>query len=292
MKPQGKCAGAGTLVVPRRILLAVLLSSLLTPYSLLVTPPANAEPLVIAASPSMKAPVETLAHAFEGTHPDVKMRVYYDTGLELRWTIAGMENKVGQKTYFIGTGPIHLIAPGGDELLTRLEQKYYVLPGTRRPYAAVPLVLVVPVQLVEAPSSFEELANDAAVKRIAIADPALTELGRQTMELFRALGIAESVQGRLDIAAETRGVLSHVLNGQADVGVIFGPDAYREQERVRVVDVAAEGKLKPTVHSMAMERYCPNRALCQEFLDFIQTEEAQILLKRLGYARAPQAQAR
>ena len=251
-----------------------------------------AEPLVIAASPSMKTPVEALARAFEATHPDVKARIYYDTGLELRWTIAGMENKSGQKTYFIGSGPIHLVAPGGDELLTRLEQKYYVLPGTRRPYAAVPLVLVVPVELVEAPSSFEDLANEAAVKRIAIADPALTELGRQTMELFRGLGIAESLQSRLDVAAEARGVLSHLLNGQADVGVIFGPDAYREQERVRVVAVAADGMTKPTVHSMAMERYCPNRDLCQEFLEFIQTEEAQPLLKRLGYTRVPRAASR
>src|SRR2546425_7985985 len=189
MKPQGKCADAGTLVVPRRFLLAVLLSSLLTPYSLLATPPANAEPLVIAASPSMKAPVETLAHAFEGTHPDVKVRVYYDTGLELLWTIAGMENKVGQKTYFICTGPIHLIAPGGDELLTRLEQKYYVLPGTRRPYATVSLVLVVPESLVDAPLSFDALAQDSRI-RVAVADPMLTVVGQKTDELLKALGIA------------------------------------------------------------------------------------------------------
>lgn len=264
-----------------------------SPHASRLTPDAwAAEPLVIAASPSMKAPVESLARAFEATHPDVKVRIYYDTGLELRWTVAGMQNKVGEKTYFVGSGPIHLIAPGGDELLTRLEQKYYVLPGTRRPYAAVPLVLVVPEQLVEAPSSFEDLAKESTVKRIAIADPVLTELGRQTMELFRALGIAESMRDRLDIAAETRGVLSHVLNGQADVGVIFGPDAYREQERVRVVAVAAEGKARPTVHSMAMERYCPNRGLCQEFLEFIQTEEAQTLLIGLGYARAPRTRTR
>lgn len=241
-----------------------------------------AESLIIAASPSMKIPVEALGRAFEAKRPDVRVQVYYDTGLDLRRTVAGMENNPRGR-YFIGSGPIHLIAPGGDELITRLEQKYYVLPGTRRPYAAVPLVLVVPVQLVEAPSSFESIANDGAVKRIAIADPTLTELGRQTMELLRALGIADSVKGRLDVAAETRGVLDHVLSGQADVGIIFGPDAYREQERVRVVTVSVAEKAKPTVHSMAMERYCPNRALCEEFLTFTQSPDAQRVVKQLGY---------
>jgi len=276
---RGKIHGRG-----QGLRLLVMLTFLLTPCSLVA-----AEPFVIAASPSMKAPVDALARAFEERHPDVKARIYYDTGLEMRWTIAGMQNKAGPQTYFIGSGPIHVIAPGGDELLTRLETKYYVLPGTRRPYAAVPLVLVVPVQLVEAPSSFAELANESVVKRIAIADPVLTELGRQTMDLFRGLGIAGSVEGRLDIAAEAGGVLSHLLNGQADVGVIFGPEAHREQERVRVVAVAPEGKVKPTMHSMAMERYCPNRDLCLKFLDFIQTEEAQSLVTRLGYSRVPQA---
>jgi molybdate transport system substrate-binding protein len=243
----------------------------------------HAEPLVIAASPSMKAPVEALGRAFEASHSNVEVRVYYDSGLDLRRTIAGMQNNTTGK-YFIESGPIHIIAPGGDELITRLEQKYYVLPGTRKAYAAVPLVLVVPVTLSEAPSSFEDLGTNPSVKRIAIADPILTELGRQSMELLGALGLAESVKGRLDIAAESRGVLDHVLNGQADVGVIFGPEAHREQERVRVIAVAPRDKIKPTIHSMAMQRYCPNRALCAEFLDFIQTAEAQNLVKGMGFA--------
>ena len=248
----------------------------LTPHAL------ASEPLVIAASPSMKVPVEALARAFEATHPDVKARIYYDTGLELRWAIAGMENKVGQKTYFIGSGPIHLIAPGGDELITRLETKYYVLPDTKRPYAAVPLTLVVPVTLVEAPASFEELGKGATY-RIAIADPVLTELGRQTRQLFEALGIADDVKGRLDVASDARGVLDHLLYGQADVGIIFGPDAVKEQERIRVVATAGKPTFEPTMHSMAMERYCPNRSLCEEFLSFIQSPEAEKVVKSLGY---------
>jgi molybdate transport system substrate-binding protein len=237
------------------------------------------EPLIIAASPSMKGPIEALARSFEKAHPRVTVKVYYDTGLNLRQTVAAQQN-IGK--YFIGTGPIHLIAPGGDELITRLETKYYVLPETRRPYAAVPLVLAVPVALVEAPSSFEELGKGAKY-RIAIADPTLTELGSQTRQLFTSLGIADDVKGRLDVASDARGVLDHLLLGQADVGIIFGPDAVKEQERVRVVATAGKPSFEPTIHSMAMERYCPNRSLCEEFLVFIQSPEAQAVLKSLGY---------
>ncbi len=238
--------------------------------------PAAAESLVIAASPSLKAPLEALGRAFEATHPEVKVQLYFNTGLDLRWTIAAMENSLmGQ--YFIGRGPIHLIAPGGDELIARLEQKYYVLPGTKRTYAREQLVLVVPEQLVEAPASFADIQTK--VKRLAVADPERTVLGQQTRSLLDSLGIRR----QLDMATDARGVLDHLLSGQADAGIIFGHDAVREQERVRVVAVAETG-YAPTVHSMAMERYCPNRNLCDEYLAFIQSVEAQKILKGLGYA--------
>jgi molybdate transport system substrate-binding protein len=240
------------------------------------------EPLVIAASPSLSAPVEALAQAFEARRPDVTVFVYYDSGLDLRRTIAAMENHPrGQ--YFIGTGPIHLVAPGGDELITRLQQKYYVLPGTKRTYASERLVVVVPESLVDAPASLEALAQDART-RVAVADPVLTIPGRKTHELFSALGLTEALQGRLDVAADARGVLDHLLSGQADVGIISGPDAIEESQRVRVAFAAPDIGYTPVVHSMAMERYCPNRRLCEEFLQFIATAEAQAVLKRVGYA--------
>jgi len=239
------------------------------------------EPLVIAGSPSLATPLEALSRAFEASHQNVKVRLYFDSGLDLRRTIAAMQNHpTGQ--YFIGSGPIHLIAPGGDELITRLEQKQYVLPQTRRPYATVSLVLVVPESLVDAPSSFEALAQDTRI-RAAVADPRLTVVGQKTNELLKALGIAEAMKGRLDMATDAHAVLDHVLNGQADVGIIFGPDAYDSRGRVRVVALASEQGISPIIHSLAMERYCPNRPLCEEFLAFSQSPEARSILKGLGY---------
>ena len=248
------------------------------------------ESLVIATSPSMRIPVEALGRLFEKTHPDVKVQIYFDSGLDLRRTIAGMENNPrGQ--FFIGSGPLHLVAPGGDELITRLEQKYYVLPGTKRPYAEVPLVMVVPEALVDAPASIEALASNEKL-RIAIGDPNLTTLGQETKQLLTTLGVWSSVERRLDEASDTRSVLDHLLNGQADVGILFGPDAVQESQRIRIVAIAQRDKVSPIIHSMAMERYCPNRKLCEEFLNFIQSAEAQAELKRLGFTSPASLQAR
>ncbi|HJR76243.1 MAG TPA: molybdate ABC transporter substrate-binding protein [Nitrospiraceae bacterium] len=238
------------------------------------------ESFVIAASPSLRGVIEQLSTAFERSHPDVRVKLYFNRGLEMRQTIAALENSMVER-YFIGTGPIHLVAPGGDELITRLEMKYYVLPGTKRSYAQDQLVLVVPESLVDAPESLEAMSRSTA--RLAVAEPARTRLGKQTQGALDALGLALSFKGRVDEATDSRGVVDHVLSGEADAGIIYGHEAAKDQERLRVVAIIKEG-YQPTVHSMAMERYCPNRRLCDEFLDHIQSAEAQSIVRRAGYA--------
>ncbi len=240
---------------------------------------ASAESFVIAASPSVRVPLEALARAFETAHADVRVYLSYERGLDLRRTIAQLENE-GLKV--AEHGPVHLVAPGGDELLTRLAQKQYVLPETRTVYATIPLVMVVPESLIEAPASFESIAQDPRW-RVAVADPAITPLGQETAVCLESMGIARTLASRLDVAVDARGVLDHVLRGEADVGILFGPDAVQEQERVRVVAVAPAGHHRPRIYAMAMERSCPNRTLCTEFLSFARTPTAQDLLRRLGY---------
>ena len=238
------------------------------------------ETLVIAASPSLKGVLQQLGDGFEQSHPGVRVQLYFDTGLGLRQTIAAMENSMIGR-YFIGTGPIHLIAPGGDELITRLERRYYVVPDTQRPYALDQLVLVVPESLVEAPDSLQAVGGRTV--RLAIADPTRTRLGTQTGEMLRSLGLDEALTGRLDVATDAQGVIDHVLSGQADAGILYGHEAAKAQDRLRVTAVIEKG-YKPTVHSMVMERYCPNRQLCEEFLAFIQSSEGRAIVRKAGHA--------
>jgi len=247
-----------------------------------ISPIPAIETLVIAGSPSIGGLLKALGTAFEAKHPEVKVQIHQAPGLELRQLIATMENRDRNK-YFIGSGPIHIVAPGGDELITRLAWRYYVLPETRTPYSTESLVLAVPESLVDAPSSFEALTKDRRI-RIAVADPKLTVLGQRTEEFLRTLaGDRTTWADRLDVATDAKGVLDHLLYGKADVAIVFGPDAAREAKRVRVTAEAPEEFDRPVTHSMVIERFCPNRGLCEEFLAFVRTPEAETIIKELGY---------
>ncbi|HEU4683494.1 MAG TPA: substrate-binding domain-containing protein [Nitrospira sp.] len=239
------------------------------------------EHLVIAGSPSLAAPLKALADAFEAKRAGVKIKLHFASGLELRQMISAMQNRQGNK-HFIGSGPIHIVAPGGEELISRLEMKHYALPQHRTQYAAASLVLAVPESLVEAPESFEAMARDRRL-RIAVAHPSLTVLGQRTAEVLRALGGTELWEGRLDIATDAKSVLDHLLNGQADIAIVFGPEAMREESRIRIAAKVPAYLDKPVSYSMTMDRFCPNRTLCHEFLQFSRSPEAGQLLSRLGY---------
>ncbi|WP_181416654.1 molybdate ABC transporter substrate-binding protein [Nitrospira lenta] len=249
-----------------------------TPVRSSVREAGAARVLVIVTSPTMEEAIVQLGRVFEASHPDVRVQLSVDTSLDLRRTVAAMENR-GRS--FIGSGPIHLVVPGGDEVITRMEQKYYLLPEAKALYATERLVLVVPESLSEAPESFEALATMPDV-RIAIADQK-TRLGVETSRLLSALGIDGAERARIDLANDQAGILDHLLSGQADVGIMFGQDAVRAQQRVRVVVAAPTGLYRPIPHSIAMERYCPDRPLCEEFLRFVTSPDGQSVLKRLGY---------
>lgn len=183
-----------------------------------------------------------------------------------------------------GRGPVHIVAPGGDELITRLAQKQYVLPETRTLYATRPLVLVVPESLVEAPAGFEAALSGGGW-RVAVADPAMTPLGQETGDCIASMGLARVA--RLDVAIDARAVLDHVLRGEADAGIVFGPEAAQERDRVRVVAAAPVEHHRPQVLSMAVERQCPSRTRCEEFLAFVRSVTARELLAQLGYGPPP-----
>ncbi len=248
---------------------------------------AAGESLVIAVSPGLKAPLAAIGKAFEARRPDVKVRLHVEPALDLRRTVASMENNLMVNIHR-GRGLIHLIAPGGDELLTRLDSKNYIRPESRRVYAVEPLVLVAPESVVEAPASFESLAQDGRL-RVVIADPAVTTVGQKSRALLLALGLWEAVKGRLDVAADARGVIDHLMRGQADVGIVFGPEAVREQQRIRIAAVQTPGATETVVHSLAMEYECPDRMLAQQFIDFTQGEDAQAILRSLGYVSPAEA---
>lgn len=236
--------------------------------------------LVIATSPSVQRAVKALAREFETTRRGVKVLLYVDSALDLHRTVASTENR--DHTYVIGRGPIHLLAPGGDEVIAQLERKGYILPTTRTPYAAVSLALVVPATAPNVPRSFDEMARGAC-PRLTVADPERSVLGEMTAKLLKGLDLQEKLKYRVNVAADVRGVVDYLISGATDCAVLFSPEVFEHPDKLRVAAIAPRGMVLPILHSMAIQHYSPDRLLAEQFLSFIRTREARMTLAGLGY---------
>ena len=259
--------------------LTIWIPMLMLPMVLLVTHAQAGEPFVILASPSLEKPLVALAETFEASHPNVRVKILLDSGFALRGTIGRLQNS---GLYGIESGVIHIVAPADQELIDRLEHRHYVMPDSRQEYATSRLALVVPASAPVTGLSFEEVLRLPSA-RLVVADPQVSELGHRTKIAFENLGGLGGTESRRITAHDAHGVLDRLAYGKADVGVLFEHQAVEAGQSVRLVAPVPEVVAPPIVYAMAMERFCPNRPLCREFLEFSRSPEARTILTRLGY---------
>lgn len=239
----------------------------------------QAEPLVILTSHRLEKPLVALAESFESKHPDVHVKILLGSGLVLRGTIARLQNA---GLYGIESGVVHIVAPADQQLLDRLEHRHYVLPDTRRPFATARLVLVAPAERQAPVQSFEELGRATAVS-VVVADPEVSELGHRTHSALGHLHWSDDGINHVILAHDGKGVIDRMIHRKADVGIVFEHQARAAGSSLKIIAPLPERLAPPVVYAMEMDRFCPNRALCQSFLDFTQSSEARTILAGLGY---------
>ena len=119
--------------------------------------------------------------------------------------------------------------------------------------------------------------------RVVVADPEVSELGHRTKSALDQLRWSDAVTNRIIVAHDVRGVLDRIIHRQADAGILFEHQAVAAGPSLKIVAPLPRDVAPPVVYAMAMERFCPNRQLCQSFLDFSQSPEARTILAGLGY---------
>jgi molybdate transport system substrate-binding protein len=105
------------------------------------------------------------------------------------------------------------------------------------------LAVVVPVESSASPTSLEQIAQDARLARIAIADPQSVPAGIYAAEALRRSGLWEALQPRLIPAVDARAALALVATGEADAGLVYASDA------ASTAAVRAVTRIDPRLHA-------------------------------------------
>ena len=141
-------------------------------------------------------------------------------------------------------------------------------------------------------TGFENI-TDAA--NLALAGDSVP-VGQYAREIFENLGIAEDVEKmEINEGKNVTEVLANVSEGSNEVGVVYATDAASVGDKVEVIAEAPEGSLEtPVLYPAGLvenkEATEEDKEAAEEFLKYLQSEEALKVFEEYGFAAYKEAE--
>lgn len=188
----------------------------------------------------------------------------------------------------IETGaPVDVFASAGEKQMDELAAKNLIDAETRRDFARNTLVLIAPPDAKLNLTDFAQLQNPS-VQKIAVGNPKTVPAGEYTAQVFDRLNLKDGLQSKLIFAEDVRQVLDYVVRGEADAGIVYATDARSAGAKVRVAATAAENLHAPVRYPIALITDGRQKQAAREFLELVTSAEGQNILRKYGFAAAPE----
>jgi molybdate transport system substrate-binding protein len=131
-----------------------------------------------------------------------------------------------------------------------------------------------------------EVTTDAAVRRIAIANPAHAPYGRAAIEALTAAGLHDRVRAKLVLGENVSQAAQFVQSGNAQVGLLALSLALSPAlEQAGSYALIPDTLHRPILQGAVMVTASRHTALARQFLDFLESEPAVALLQAAGFAK-------
>jgi len=244
--------------------------------SLLLSPaPAGAQrrTLSVAAAANLKPALEELRRGFEAERPDVAVAISLGASGAL---FAQIQNGA----------PFDLFLSADREYPARLVAAALGAPGGERVYAFGKLVAWLPAGST-VPIEQKGLAAlaDPAVRRIAMANPAVAPFGRATERALEAAGVLAAAREKLVLGTSVGQAAQFATTGAADVAFLpYSLTLGEGNELARGKAVPVPERLYPRIEQAGLVlRAARDPELARAFLDFVTGAKGRAVLAAYGY---------
>lgn len=230
---------------------------------------ASAEELIVSAAASLTNAFKALGPVFEAQHP----------GTKVLFNFAASDALVQQ----IAKGaPVDVFASADQEAMDAAQAQQLLAAGTRKNFVGNSLVLIVPADSTLAIASVADLAQ-AAVKRVAVGNPASVPVGRYTRHALEQAKLWPAVEPKAIYAQSVRQGLDYVARGEVDAGFVYSTDAAAQKTKVRVVTtVPTETAIRYPIAATANSQH---GELARQFIAFTLSAGGQTLLGQHGFLK-------
>ena len=252
--------------IPLAAILAVSLA-VLTGYTV---PPATPQPkaeLTVSAAISLKDALDEIAQLYDVETPGAV--IHFNLGAS-----GTLQHQIEQGA------PIDVFISASEDQMNALESEGLVAPGTRRDLVKNTVVLIVPKGK-SGILSFQDLARPE-VKEIAIGDPQTVPAGKYAQEVLTHFHLYEQLKPKFVFTKDVRQVLTYVITGNVDAGIVYATDA-KISTAVSVVATAPEDSHSPAIYPVAALKASKQSAEAKRFLDFLMSAKAQGIFEKYGF---------
>jgi molybdate transport system substrate-binding protein len=230
--------------------------------------PDNAQPITVSAAISLKETLEQIA------------RDYHDqSGRDVKLNLGASGTLAAQ----IKQGaPADLFISADREQVDILVNAGLADADSRREIARNRLVLIVPKDSPNPPTKFADLLDDRFV-HVAMGEPKVVPAGLYAMQTLKSLGLYDKLSAKLVMGQNVRQVLSYVVRGEADAGLVYATDAKAAGDSVKLAAVADESSHEPIVYP-AVILNAGNHQAAQDFLNFLASAKARAVFTANGFS--------
>lgn len=244
----------------RRHLVAALLAA--------CTLAAQAAELTVSAAASLTQAFTEIAKGYEAAHPGDRIKLNFGASGAL---LAQMSKGA----------PVDVLASADEQTMDQAEQQGLVTSADRVNFARNTLVLIVPADSRLSLAGLADLQG-AAVKRIAIGNPASVPAGRYAQAALDAAGLWTSLTPKYIHTQNVRQALDYVARGEVEAGLVYATDATLMKDKVTVRQTVPLAK--PIIYPIASAKASREAEAARRFVAYVRGAGGQAVLARHGFS--------
>lgn len=251
----------------KRITLSVLLSFLL--LTVAVVGNARAQELIVSAAASLTDAFKDIEPAFEKAHPGVDVVMNFASS-------GALYRQIEQGA------PADVFASANPKWMQKAIEGGFVVKGAEKVFAHNSLVLATPADNPAKVTGLSDLTG-ATVKSIGIGTPKTVPAGKYAQGALEAKGLYETLTPKMIFGESVRQVLDYLSRGEVDCGFVYGTDAVKAGDKVKIIaEIPLE---KPVTYPIAVLKNAASPDLAKAFVDFILSPEGAAKLEARGFKK-------
>ncbi|WP_081562114.1 molybdate ABC transporter substrate-binding protein [Clostridium formicaceticum] len=225
--------------------------------------------LIVSSAPSLKDSLEEIKNIYCDDKKNIQITFNYGPS---GW----LQNQIEQ-----GSATDIFISQGENQM-DELEMQNLILKETRVNLVSDELVLITGKNNMSI-NCFEDLLKPE-VKKIGIGVPNSVPAAKTAQETLETLAMWDELQTKLVMGKDLFQVMSYVETENAEAGFVWDTIA-KTSNKVRIAAIAPENSHNPVFLPAAVISSSKNLSAADEFLNYLQSEEAMNIFEKNGFKR-------